>query len=596
MLGVLSDPDVAATSAITGTDLNPAVLKTTRLDDLLGTKSTGRLQIPGSNNDIRLRAATNGSSFDGVDVVFVGGAAAGSETAVYDDGTRTLTVTIQDGVTTASRVAEVITAEGYFTAVVDHHDALSTFHAGTGTISLGSAPTLTFVDATSGGTGEALDTLSGLHLTNGGESVALDISGATTVEDLLNRINGAGIGLLAELNAGGNGINVRSQWSGADFMIGENGGTTATQLGLRTYTGDTELASLNRGLGVPATTVLETLDTTKLDQLRIVARDGSTIDVDLTGAASLQDVAERINNDSENNIGTTAVLARLASGGNRLELVDSSTATTGSLRVEVPTGSTAAEYLGFVPAGATQKSSTEADASGNYVLGGSELLKNDFLIVARDGTHLSVDLAGATTVQDVIDRINNNIDNVPMVITARLARIGNGIELVDSSTGSGTLSVQTSEGSQAAQYLGFVAPGLAQSAPADVAVEGALQFLKSEDKNTFETDSVFNTLLRLRTALETNNDIEIGRSLERLDTDISRMNFARAEIGGRLQNLEIIERRLEDENVQLRTALSQDMDVDMVQAISDLTARQYAFEASLRSSASLMQMTLLNFL
>jgi hypothetical protein len=38
------------------------------------------------------------------------------------------------------------------------------------------------------------------------------------------------------------------------------------------------------------------------------------------------------------------------------------------------------------------------------------------------------------------------------------------------------------------------------------------------------------------------------------------------------------------------------MDVDLVQAISELTARQFAFEASLRSAASLMQMSLLNFL
>jgi flagellin-like hook-associated protein FlgL len=63
-----------------------------------------------------------------------------------------------------------------------------------------------------------------------------------------------------------------------------------------------------------------------------------------------------------------------------------------------------------------------------------------------------------------------------------------------------------------------------------------------------------------------------------------------------LQNLEFIDLRLQDENVQLQSALSQDIDVDLVQAISDLTARQYAFEASLRTTASLLQLSLLNFL
>jgi flagellin-like hook-associated protein FlgL len=435
-----------------------------------------------------------------------------------------------------------------------------------------------------------------LHLTNGGQSVALDISTAATVEDLLNLINGAGLNLVAEVNADGNGINVRSRLSGADFMIGENGGTTATQLGLRTYTGDTELASLNRGLGVPTTSALETLDTAQLDQLRIVARDGAPIDVDLTGATTLQDVVALINGDAENNVGTTAVLARLTGGGNRIELVDSSTSATGQLRVEVLPGSTAAEYLGFVPAGATQQTSTETDASGNGVLGGSKVLGNDLVIIAANGTQLSIDLAGASTIQDVLNRINSNADNVPPVITAQLARVGNGIELIDTSGGAGTLSVQTAEGSVAAQYLGFVADGQSQSDSADVTVEGANQVLKSEDRNTFETDSVFNTLLRLRTALESNDDIEIGRSLDRLDADLSRLNFARAEIGGRLQNLDVIDTRLTDENVQLRSALSMDIDVDLVEAISQLTARQYAFEASLRSSASIMHLTLLNFL
>jgi flagellar hook-associated protein 3 FlgL len=107
---------------------------------------------------------------------------------------------------------------------------------------------------------------------------------------------------------------------------------------------------------------------------------------------------------------------------------------------------------------------------------------------------------------------------------------------------------------------------------------------------------VFNTLLRLQTALAEGDETEIGRSLDRLDADMDRVNFARGELGARLQNLDTIELRLEDENVQLRGALSEDIDADLVQAISDLTARQYAFEASLRTTASLMQMTLLNFL
>jgi flagellin-like hook-associated protein FlgL len=473
-LGIFSTPGGPPTNTLIGTDLDPAVLKTTRLRDLLGTKAQGRLVSGDSNNDIVLTALQNGVEFNGVTVEFVAGATAGNEVATYDANTQTLTVQIQSGFSTASQVAAAISAEGTFTAAADYRDASSLAQSGSGTVEV-----TNFGVVTSGGSGQVLDTTSGLVVTNGGISRTLDISGFETVEELLNQINGADLGLMAEINAESNGINVHSRWSGADLTIGENGGTTATQLGIRTFTGDTELAALNRGVGVPPSEVG--------DDLLVTARDGVSMSIDLEGARTVNDVIDRINSHSANNTGTTAVLARLAANGNGIELIDSSTVTTGALTIQAVEGSEAAEYLGFLPAGQTQASANTPDADGNFVLA-------------------------------------------------------------------------------------------------------------SEDRHTLETDSVFNTLIRLRTALEQGSVEEIGRSIDRLDTDLSRVNFAAAEIGTRLQNLAVVDIRLQDENVQLQSALSQDLDVDLVEAISNLTARQYAFEASLRTAASLLQITLLNYI
>lgn len=477
-LGLNTDLNAPLPATLVGGDLNPTLLKTTKLHELLGTKAQGTIAFTGTNNNIQLTANTNGTTFNNLNVVVQDGVTAGSETAVYDSNTNTLTVTIQDGISTAKQIAAAISAEGTFSAAIDYSDASSSVHAGNGYVAIGGSGPLNFPGVTAGGGGQVLDTTNGLHLTNAGRGMTLDISSAKTVEDLLNLINGSGMGLLAEINATGNGINVRSTVSGADFMIGENGGTTATQLGIRTYTGATELAGMNRGLGIPTST------------------------------------------NSAN---------------------------------------------------------------------------DDLTIIARSGQELSINLAGATTVQDIIDLINGDPDN-PGTVQARLATTGNGIELVDSSVGTGTLTVRTVEGSRAAEYLGFVAANASQSEASDVATVGGNQVLKSQDRNTHETDSVFNTLVRLKTALQNNDETEITRTLDRLDQDLERLNFARAEIGGRLQNLEVIGVRLEDENVQLKAALSQDIDVDLIEAISQLTARQYAFEASLRASASIMQMSLLNFL
>jgi len=245
-LRILSPLDSLPSDTLVGGDLNPALTKTTPLSNLLGTKAYGRIVSAGPNNDILLTAVRNGAEFNDVVVEFVSGGVAGNEEVTFNSVTKTLTVKVQAGVSTATQVAASISAEGTFTALVDSRDASSQAYAGSGQVEVAN-----FGAITSGGSGEVLDTASGLMLTNGGKTVTLNTSSAQTVEDLLNLINGTGLGLLAEINATANGINVRSRLSGTDFTIGENGGVLATQLGIRTYVGGTQLSALNRGLGVP---------------------------------------------------------------------------------------------------------------------------------------------------------------------------------------------------------------------------------------------------------------------------------------------------------------------------------------------------------
>ena len=111
--------------------LNPALLKTTRLDSLLGTRAQGRIVSTSKNNDIVLTATHNGAAYNGVQVVVTGGGTAGAETATYDGNTKTLTVQVESGVSTAKQVAAAITAEGHFNAEVDYHDQTDPTAAGT---------------------------------------------------------------------------------------------------------------------------------------------------------------------------------------------------------------------------------------------------------------------------------------------------------------------------------------------------------------------------------------------------------------------------------------------------------------------------------
>jgi len=575
-----------------GGDLDPVLRKTTLLSDMLGVKSNGRLVSVNANNDIAIQASANGTAFDGVTVEYVPGGVAGSEVVTYDSFTQTLTVQIEDGESTANDVIAAIDAEGTFSAKLDGRDTTSGNLAGTGRVNIQN-----FGVVTSGGSGEPLDTASGLILSNGGESVALDISGAETVEDLFNLISSSGLGLVAEINDEQNGINVRSELSGADFTIGENGGTTAAQLGIRTYNGTTQLADFNRGVGVVTNDAIDdSWEPITTDDLVITARDGTVLTVDLDTATSLADVATLINTATGNQAGTTFVTASVLPDGSGIHLEDSSTVTTGDLIVQ---GGAAAEYLGFTSPGAASVSDNTVNGGGNYTLNSyRHTLEDDFVIVTRDGAELWIDATGATTVQEVIDRVNSHVknNNGTTAVLARLAATGNGIELVDSSTSTiGDLTIRAAEGSQAAQLLGFIPLGDTEVSSNITDGSGNYTFT-SEDRNTIEVDSVFNSLLRLRTAIEAGDSVAIGEAVERLDVDLDRVTFARGEIGTRLQTLDSVQTRLEDENVQLQSALSNEIDVDLVEAISNLTARQYSLQASLQTAGMILNMSVLDYI
>jgi flagellar hook-associated protein 3 FlgL len=601
-LGILNAVGVL-TNPLVGSDLNPLVAKTTPLDSLLGAKAQTRLISAGSNNDLLIRAAVNGAQYNGatvqivddgllraspgvaqgaeyaqysttarqaqaslrfsgpgndlivtanaagtaynnVDIVVVGANGIGdAATATYDSTTKQLTIAVddsgatsvdavvaaingtglftatsdesaegpgsydgsslindadisnvrgdtgnsggaantlyvfvRDNVSNANNVAAAINAEGTFRAELDSLDSTNSSQAGTQPIPTSSTAVF------AGGSGAPFDQSSGIRVVSGQSTHTISFEDASTVEDLLNIINGSEAGLYAEINADGTGINVRSRLSGADLQIGENGGQTATQLGIRSLTGATRLDALNRGVGVPA------------------KRDS---------------------------------------------------------------------YLENPPSTAT-----------------------DFTITASDGVgtvDLDIDVSGASTVQDVIDLINNHpLNNSAGVqVTARLNAVGNGIEIVDG--GGQPLTITAAEGSQAAQYLGLLPAGTATVTAAGGTISGV-------DKNFLETPSVFTTLIRLRDALAANDVTAIEAAISGIDADLNRVTFARSEVGARQQALDVTSRNLEEEDVQLRSALSAELEVDLVEAISNLTARQISLEASLKATAGILQMSLLNYL
>jgi flagellar hook-associated protein 3 FlgL len=163
------------------------------------------------------------------------------------------------------------------------------------------------VTALAGGAG--IDTISGLNITNSAVANVgpIDLSSATTLGDILTLLNASPIAIRADINDTGSGINIFNRLSGSQMSISENGGTTATDLGLRSLVGTTALADLNGGDGVHLAGA----------ELAITDRTGTVHAVDISAATTIQDVINLIT------AGTAgAVTATLAATGNGIELTD----------------------------------------------------------------------------------------------------------------------------------------------------------------------------------------------------------------------------------------------------------------------------------
>lgn len=601
------------------------------------------LTFTGTNNDVILRAAAPGSGLNGVRVAVTSTQPSGTTTASYDPVAKVFTIGLAaDGSSTALDVVNAVAAEpsGQFTAALD--DSLDATNDGSGGVgpltNLGFAATaggsdgpalfihlqggvgtaneviaavaaegtfaatldtgdatvgtpgqgLVEVNATAsttGGTGAVLDQ-TGLRIVNLGKTFDVDLSEAETVEDVLNELNRYEYGLIADIDPDKGGIRVRSRISGADFAIGELGGATAEQLGLRTFTRDVRLEDLNRGLGV---------DLADGPDLEITRTDGVAFQVDLSGAETIGDVLDAINNDPTNLGSGVPAVARLASFGNGIEIVHDDPAGVAPLEVRELLGSDALFDLGLGEAGsnvgfaaspATAAATSLAPAGGN----------NDFVVAApvTGEAHSGVEViftSGAASGDQALASYDAGarrltIDVDPAATTT--ATVVAAINLEGTLTASLDLTNEPgNDGSGLVADLVGSTSTLSNGAPAAVA---------GVDVNLQESSSAFDTLLRLAAALESGDQSEIERAGQRIQADEQRVVVARAEVGAAQQHLDRMQSSWDDEEIHLKQALSNEVDVDLADAISRYMAQQQAVQAALQTAAQTRRMSLLDFL
>ncbi len=176
-------------------------------------------------------------------------------------------------------------------------------------------------------------------ITQGSKTFGISTTGLNTIEDLINRINRSGVQAHAGLDPSGRFIELQSTQSGTSLTVGENNGTLASKLGLRTMDRNTPVSALNFGQGIFASD--------QQDDLVLLRNDGSEMLVDLDGVQNVQDVLNRINNHVDNFTPATRITASLANIGGGIVL--SSLAGASPIQVRNAGGSQAAWGLGLVP-------------------------------------------------------------------------------------------------------------------------------------------------------------------------------------------------------------------------------------------------------
>lgn len=426
---------------------------------------------------------------------------------------------------------------------------------------------LTTLASLNGGTGIGPTTGTGIVVTNGIQSETIDLDGLTTVEDFFNALKKANVDVEGGFTADGKGLQVISRLSGVGLSIAENGGTNAAGLGLQTFSGSTQLSSLDNGKGVPVEGPSE---------FDLIRRDGTEVSISLAGAKTVQDVVDKINA-----IDPGILVASFNTTGNGLILSDSSG--TGALTVAENAITSALKISG------TEDGNADLEGTGVGAKSALDLLTNlndgagvpvgasTLDITRRDGSVVNVDLSAALTVQDVLDAVNA-VDPGNLVMTH--SSVTESFQLNDNA-GTGSLTV--------ADNVVSTALGIAGS-------EDGVVDLSGTDPNPQRSTGLLDLMFRLRDALETGNNQELEVISGALKSEFEDFNFLRGDVGGRLQSLDRYANKLADEDIQIQESLSEVFDTDMTEAITQFANLQVTIQAAQQIAAQTLQLNLFNYL
>jgi len=108
--------------------------------------------------------------------------------------------------------------------------------------------------------------------------------------------------------------------------------------------------------------------------------------------------------------------------------------------------------------------------------------------------------------------------------------------------------------------------------------------------------TLFTTLSAFQTALETNDVSGIQNAMTGLDTNFDAISEKISYVGAQMRRIEVKGEILENMNLSNTERLSEVEDADITEAVMNLKSVEFAYQATLASSARVMSLSLVNYL
>jgi flagellar hook-associated protein 3 FlgL len=461
----------------------------------------------------------------------------------------------------------------------------------------------------SGGGGGAIE-----YSVNAGQRVKVDLSGADTVGDVLDRLTASfreyeqtnGAVLLGGLGSIDGQLTVSTVPGVAIRFFDVASGTTAQDLGLTNPGSATPIVfdqTSNRGLDLDPklswSSPLSALNGTQgvLGSIRL-RNLGQTSIVDLSQAQTLQDLKNLIEGAG---LGVRVEINQQGTGIDVLNQTAAGVDQAMSIS-EVAGSNQTATRLGIRTFGPDTRLSDFNDGRGVRIADkGSDPITGlpdpakdiDFTIKLGDlaGTAFSVDLRpqDLATVQTVVDRINAQAQAVgiaPADFAAGLSEDENGIVLRQGAGFAQVLTVIEQNNSQAARDLGLL----------DGTYDATTKTLRGQDRATVRVDNFFTALIDLRDSLLKDSTPGIGLAGQRIERMVSGLAEVRGLVGGFGSRVVAAKEREEDIGVLDQTTRSTLQDLDFTEAATRFSLLQTQLQATLQATAQTSSQTLLDYL